>query len=110
VARFHSRLYGPLMDCIDLQVEVAAAAACQQGRQGVPNARLEAATLEAHAALAPSAAKFLTQAGTRLGWSGCGLHRALKVARTIADLAGSPAVEVVHVAEALQYRRALPGA
>ena len=50
------------------------------------------------------------QAATRLGWSGRGIHRALKVARTIADLAGSDTTLTAHVAEAVQYRRALHGA
>jgi magnesium chelatase family protein len=48
---------------------------------------------------------FVQAACDRLGWSGRGLHRVLKVARTIADLAGSQVVGVSHVAEAVQYRR-----
>ena len=53
------------------------------------------------------APRFLRSAAERLGWSGRGLHRALKVARTIADLAGAEAVGAAHVAEALQFRRGL---
>ncbi len=134
VARYQGRLSGPLLDRIDLQVEVAAvppeallaqpqgeasslvaervaaAHARQIHRQGVCNAHLEAGALDSHAALDDAASRFLQQAAARLGWSGRGLHRALKVARTIADLAGAGQIAVPHLAEALQYRRALPGA
>ncbi len=134
VARYQGKLSGPLLDRIDLQVEVAAvppdallaqpqgetsavvaarvaaAHARQISRQGMPNALLEAGALDAHAALDDAASRFLQQAAARLGWSGRGLHRALKVARTIADLAGAGPIGVAHLAEALQYRRALPGA
>jgi magnesium chelatase family protein len=58
--------------------------------------------------LASSASEFLRLAASRLEWSARSTHRVLKVARTIADLAAAPRVEVVHVAEAVQYRRALP--
>jgi len=44
---------------------------------------------------------------THLNWSARAYHRVLKVARTIADLADAPAISQAHVAEAIQYRRAL---
>jgi magnesium chelatase family protein len=50
----------------------------------------------------------LQRAAERLGWTGRGLHRVLKVARTIADLAASEHIGAAHVAEAMQWRRALP--
>jgi len=134
VARYQGKLSGPLLDRIDLQVEVAAVApaallgqaegepsavvaarvataqARQLARQGRPNAQLAASQLDAICPLDDAASRFLQQAAARLGWSGRGLHRAIKIARTIADLAGAEAIAVAHLAEALQYRRALPGA
>jgi len=133
VARYQARLSGPLLDRIDLQIEVAAlpptellaqpdgepsaqvaarvAAAHQrqQQRQGSTNAQLAGAALDQHAALEPAARHLAEQTAQRLGWSARGLHRMIKVARTIADLAGEPTVALPHLAEAVQYRRALPG-
>ena len=131
VARYQGRLSGPLLDRLDLTVEVpaqkpevllesppgecsatvaarvAAARARMQARQGVPNGVLEAAGLAEVAALEPDARACLNRTAERLGWSGRAVHRTLKVARTVADLAGSAAVQVSHVAEAAQWRRAL---
>ncbi len=132
VARYQGRLSGPLLDRIDLQVEVAAvppaellaqargedsatvaqrvaaAAALQQQRQGRPNAELDSAGLDQFAPLDSVTRAFLEQVASRLGWSGRGLHRAIKVARTIADLAGAEHISTGHLAEAMQYRRGLP--
>ena len=58
-------------------------------------------------ALDDAAVKFLNVAAARLGWSARSTHRALKVARTIADLAGSETTQISHLAEAMQYRRTL---
>ncbi|MBS0302232.1 MAG: ATP-binding protein, partial [Proteobacteria bacterium] len=131
VARYQGKLSGPLLDRIDLHVEVpqlpadellgapagepsaavrarvALAHERAQKRQGVPNQALQGRQLDEVAALDEAAARFLQTAATRLAWSARGTHRALKVARTIADLAGSEHVTLAHVAEAIQYRRAL---
>jgi magnesium chelatase family protein len=128
MTRYQGRLSGPLLDRIDLHVEVTALAAhdlihspagetsatvqarCVQARaramarQGSPNQLLSGANLEQHALMEPAATDFLKNAASQLGWSARGTHRAIKVARTIADLAGSAHIAVRHVAEAMQYR------
>ena len=71
------------------------------------NAALTGNALDLHCALDEASAKFLQSAAARLGWSARGFHRVLRVARTIADLAGSPAITTAHLAEAIQYRRVL---
>jgi magnesium chelatase family protein len=142
VERYQARLSGPLLDRIDLQVEVPAvdsrtlealppgeasapvAARVREAReracarQGMANARLEAADLERHARLDDAARRFGLDAAQRLGWSSRAWHRLLRVALTIADLnaVGRPGVEIAEpvigleaMAEAVQYRRALPG-
>jgi magnesium chelatase family protein len=86
---------------------VGAARLRQQQRQGAPNALLEPAQIDAVCALDAATQRFLQTAAERLGWSGRRLHRTLKVARTIADLAAAERVAVAHVAEALQLQRAL---
>ena len=131
VNRYQSKLSGPLLDRIDLHVEVPAlpaeqlvstpageatailreratrARAVALARQGCTNQALQGQAIDTHLQLEPTAIKFLHTAAARLGWSARSTHRALKVARTIADLAGSETTQVGHVAEAVQYRRVL---
>jgi magnesium chelatase family protein len=76
-------------------------------RQGVANAMLAGPSIDAHCLLEDGARQFLTSAASRLGWSGRSIHRCLKLARSIADLAGSEQIALGHVAEAVQYRRGL---
>lgn len=130
VARYQARLSGPLLDRIDMQVEVpavkptellthppgesssAVAARVQQAqatasvRQGRLNAHLDAGALD-QMVVHPTARKFLLATAERLGWSGRSIHRSLRVARTIADLGGREEVGAADVAEAVQYRRVL---
>jgi magnesium chelatase family protein len=76
----------------------------------MPNAALDAARIDTLCAPDAAASRFAQSAAQRLNWSSRGLHRALKVARTIADLAGADSIATVHVAEALQWRRSLSDA
>jgi magnesium chelatase family protein len=76
-------------------------------RQGKTNCELQGREIEAHAALDAPAAAFAKAVAARLEWSARATHRAIKVARTIADLEGAAHVQVVHLAEAVQYRRGL---
>ena len=76
-------------------------------RQGVPNAALSGDLLDRHAALDAATSKYLQTASARLGWSARSFHRVLRIARSVADLAGSEAVTLPHVAEAIQCRRML---
>jgi magnesium chelatase family protein len=94
----------------DIRARCAAARERALTRQGVANQALQGQALDQYVLLDEAAAKFLNVAATRLGWSARSTHRALKVARTIADLAGAHRTQVTHVAEAMQYRRALKAA
>ena len=134
VSRYQGKLSGPLLDRIDLHVEVGALAADELintppgestaairarvamareralARQGSTNQALDGQAIDSQCRLDDAAAKFLNTAAARLGWSGRSIHRCLKVARTISDLAGAQSVQLTHVAEAVQYRRALKAA
>ncbi len=131
IARYQGRLSGPLLDRIDIQVEVPAVApealsAAPDGeptaavaarvhaareralrRQGCVNGDLAGAALDEHTALDAASTQFMRNAAARLGWSARGFHRVLRVARSIADLAGSEAIATPHLAEAIQYRRVI---
>jgi magnesium chelatase family protein len=86
---------------------VACAHARQLARQGKANQKLTTREIDVHCRLDPAAERLLGDAMQHLHWSARAYHRVLKVARTIADLAGSPSVQAHHVAEAVQYRRGL---
>lgn len=118
---------GPILDRIDIQIEVPpltsvelqdsaagepsaivrqrviAAREIQQRRGGL-NAFLSNAAFKQWCALDASARRLVADAVDRAGMSARGLHRALRVARTIADLAGEGPVSAMWLAEALQYR------
>jgi len=129
MARYRSRLSGPLLDRIDLKLDmprvpqaqlretasgddsatvrerVIAARAHQLVRAGKPNAWLDNREAERDCALDARMHALLDRAVERLGLSARGYHRVLRVARTIADLAHSPRIEMAHVSEAIQFRR-----
>jgi len=133
-ADYQSRVSGPFMDRIDIQIdvpavtpadlalppakegtaEIAARVALARTRQmdrndGVVNAALSQAVLEKVSAPDADGQKLLIQAAETLGLTARGYHRVLRVARTLADLAGSEAVHRLHIAEALSHRRARTG-
>ncbi len=129
IARYRSKISGPLLDRIDLQIEVPAVPPeqLQRAAQGESNAAVRARVVEAHeralqrqekanAELTTreiekycspddNGARLLRQAIGRLMLSARGYHRILKIARTIADLAAEERIASAHVAEAIQYRR-----
>ena len=129
-ARYRARISGPLVDRIDIHIElgalpvehlidqapgesetsaavalrVAAARQLQMERQGKLNARLSPPETERFCALGRDSKILISTAIARLGLSARAYHRVLKVARTCADLAGSPNIRRIDVAEAVQLR------
>jgi magnesium chelatase family protein len=133
VLRYQGRISGPLLDRIDLVLHVrpvdeatltapaegesthALAArverawALQHTRQGCANAALTADMIDRLCPLDEPAGHLLARTARTLRWSSRALHRVLRVARTAADLEGAGLIATTHVAEAVAYRRALPG-
>ncbi len=129
VSRYRAKISGPLLDRIDLQIEVPALAESeltatangepstrirervetarlrQLQRQGQANSLLSTAEIDQYCATDEAGMNLLKQAISRLNLSARAYHRILKIARTIADLAGEEAIASVHIAEAVQYRR-----
>ncbi len=129
VARYRGKISGPLLDRIDVQIEVPAVpeedlmrqaqgesssrirqrveAAYQRQleRQGKANARLAVKDIDKYCIPDTLGENLLKQAISRLNFSARAYHRVLKVARTIADLAASDGITSTHIAEAVQYRK-----
>ncbi len=129
VDAYRRRLSGPLMDRIDLHVGLTSPEGSwldaesgetsaevrgrveecrrrQLSRQHCLNVQLEGSALRRHAALDQSAAALIREASERWVWSARVVHRLLRIARTLADMAASDDVGREHVAEALQFRPA----
>jgi magnesium chelatase family protein len=128
MARYRNRISGPLVDRIDIQIEVPAVpveslAHAESGepsrairerverartamltRQEKPNAKLTAAEIPKYCPVDDKGAAILQRAIAKLGLSARAYHRILKVARTIADLGGESEISASQIAEAIQYR------
>ena len=127
ILRYRSRISGPLLDRIDLQIEVPrqdhsalsgppgepsrrvrervmAARARQMARCGLPNAQLTGSALDEACALGAAERRLLERSLEKLGLSARAYHRILRLARTIADLADSDDIGQSHLMEAIQYR------
>ena len=131
VARYQDRISGPLLDRIDMRVEVSSFTeeelmTMSDGeptrfvadrvrkayhraltRQGKLNDHLQPGEIDQICTVTGAVKQLLHAAAVRLGWSMRAYHRVLKVSRTIADLAAATDLATSHVAEAIQYRRSL---
>jgi magnesium chelatase family protein len=131
VLRYQDRISGPLLDRIDIQIElvavdplilshdadgepsaaiaarVEAAYRRQMRRQDKSNQRLTTREIDHHCRLDPESERVLRASMQQFHWSARAYHRVLKVARTIADLAGADRITSEHVSESVQYRRGL---
>jgi magnesium chelatase family protein len=129
IARYRGRISGPLADRVDIKLEVPApreaelvapaasepsslvaarvarAREVQILRQGKANTLLGSREIDRHCATGHEAGELLRHALARLLLSARAYHRVLRVARSIADLAGAAAIDAEHIAEAIQYRR-----
>jgi magnesium chelatase family protein len=129
ISRYRSKISGPLLDRIDIQIEVPAVAQNdllnkadgetssdlqarverarerQLARQNKSNAQLSVTEIDALCTPDEQGIALLQQAISRLNLSARAYHRVLKVSRSIADLAGVSDIEIKHIAEAVQYRR-----
>lgn len=127
IAQHHARVSGPVLDRIDIQIEVPAltsrelqaaspsessavvrtrvlAARARQRERGCLNALLPPSRLEECCALDQAGRRLVADAVDRGGMSARAVHRAMRVARTIADIAGEERISVRALAEAVQYR------
>ena len=132
IRRYRNRISGPLMDRVDIDVEVPAVAyrelaaetpgessaairrrvvaarrlqAVRLKKTGLHcNARMKTRHIKRYCQVDDTCHRLLETAIDRLGLSARGYNRVLKIARTIADLAGKPRIEEAHIAEAIQYR------
>jgi magnesium chelatase family protein len=95
------------MSSADAAARVAAAREIQTQRQGKPNSHLTNAEIDRFCRCGSEGEQLLKQAIDRLHLSARAYHRILKVARTLADLAGREAIGREDIAEAVQYRRQL---
>ena len=131
VARYQRKISGPLLDRIDIQIQVNAlkqeelskqapgdssktiarrvcdAWRIQLDRQGKANNQLGTKEIDEFCKLDESGENLLKEAMNRFMWSARAYHRILKIGRTIADLAQTVNIKQEHIAEAIQYRRTL---